>query len=224
MLPYKWLSILLPGIFVFLVHPVYAEGPAEFYNKGYAHTPFDKTKERSQKNGSKTATTNGAVESPVVEDEGDKAQRAIERRGQRGVKKANVMDDSEGIPILSIGVIVDVNDKAHYDEVTSNLIKTLDRSKIFAGTVYTLASFGPMSTHNYIKLHARGASLLTTDELPQRFQTVKLSPTYILQTKEGEILLEAVSDLDRFINAKGEFLEDPDPLKPRQRNAKGDAF
>lgn len=215
----RWLPNVLLIVSAFTLHVtvVLAEGPSEFYKQGYARTPMDSDKAVKQ---SKPKLDSKNPTPAVVNQPSDSKKPEFKKPV---FKLPNVMDEAEGTPILSIGVIVDLNDREHYEQVMSGLRETLDRTSILAGTVYTLSAGGPYMEDNFIHLYARGASLQSGTELPERYQHIALSPTYIVETNEGEILLEAVSELNRFVNARGEFLEDPNPLKGREK-PKGGSF
>ncbi|MBX7145098.1 MAG: hypothetical protein K1X79_11655 [Oligoflexia bacterium] len=114
---------------------------------------------------------------------------------------------TRAIPVNGIGLVVNSLVKEHYEETLSKLISLADMHKLKISTVYTMGDFEITTSSPALPaIVARGGVVRVVNEIPNGYD-ISLSPTYIVKTAEGEILLEAVPNLDRYFNNQGEFLE-----------------
>lgn len=117
--------------------------------------------------------------------------------------------EMEPIPVHSIGAILSSMDKEHFLECMKELTDVaIDTDRMIA-KIYTLGDMRNLeAAKGYIyKIVARSGELLVRDKVPKRYSKVTMSPTWILKTAKGEILLEATGPLAANFNSKGEFVD-----------------
>lgn len=111
------------------------------------------------------------------------------------------------LPVRSIGGVVNSLDAEHYAKSLQTLTEFAIAKNLDIGTIYTLgdmkiATDSPLVT----KVVARGGVVHIVSNVPKGYD-VNLSPTWIVKTDEGEILLEAVGPLEKYFNQAGQFLD-----------------
>ena len=62
------------------------------------------------------------------------------------------------------------------------------------------------TSQDLLRVFARGGAISIRSTVPEKYK-VKKSPSWILYTREGEILLEATGPLANNFNQKGEFID-----------------
>jgi hypothetical protein len=159
------------------------------------------------------------------------AESRSDLSGKDAVKPASGTISEDGLPeptrslaVNSIGLIVNSMEREHYEAALQNLIRLADSRGLTLSTIYTLGNFEIATRSPLLPgLVARGAILRVLNEIPPGYE-VTLSPSYIVKTPEGEVLLEAVSALEKYFSASGEFLDrEPKrtllPVRPPQAPA-----
>jgi hypothetical protein len=133
----------------------------------------------------------GAEQSSISEDEN--------QRDLTGLVRA--------VPVQAVGAILNSIDSAHYLKSLEQLTELAISRDLNIGTVYALGDLKVASENPYVgKIIARGGIVHIVSNVPKGYP-VSLSPTWIVKTAEGEVLLEAVGTLDKYFNKRGEFLD-----------------
>lgn len=108
-------------------------------------------------------------------------------------------------PVLSVGAIISCLNKKHLDDKISELLQVREEKKIELGQFYLMgckALEGPPAAAR--KIIGRGGDVfLGGTSWPDKYK-VSTSPTWIVDTAEGEHLIEGDS-LSKYINAEGEI-------------------
>jgi len=163
-----------------------------------------------------TATPTIAVEKKVsaAENKADFNEGPI---GEGNEADATPTPDTEQkippIPVHSIAAIFSSASKEHliacFKELTDVAIET-DR---LIDQVYTIGDMRNLDAARpyLLKMIGRNGQVQVSDELPKKYREVKMSPTYILKTEKGEIILEAAGPLIDNFNNKGEFVDKHSP-------------
>jgi hypothetical protein len=189
----------------FLSVTAYAES-GDFYKKDFAINPLGKEAHSRPKVNKDKGSKEASEQKPANPDwsfEGDMLYPP--KGGDKGTPAE--LTDLDAPKVQSIGVIVDVNTPEHFQSVADALVEMSDANDIVLGTVWALSATAIYMHPAYNKLHARGMIHNTVEKLPEKYSQVKNSPTYIIETEQGEILLEGVTKLDRYINSNGQFIE-----------------
>lgn len=110
--------------------------------------------------------------------------------------------------VTRVGAILNTLSVDHFREKLNELVEVLDKYDLDGGIIYTLGNIHNLSKVEEVSLVVvRGAIVEAVEELPEKYEQVTLSPTWILETAEGDILLEAVGPLGNHLNSKGEFID-----------------
>lgn len=114
---------------------------------------------------------------------------------------------TRAVPVNAIGLVVNSMQKDHYEETLAKLLALADNHKLKISTIYTLGDFEVATSSPALPaIVARGGVVRVVNEIPNGYD-ISLSPTFVVKTGEGEILLEAVPNLERYFNNQGDFLE-----------------
>ena len=199
-----------------------------FYDKNFAETPLKKREGGrfpdgsfpTPKSGSNTPeqylpdkSTQQQIEKLLKDSKSGEWQREMgaDNKSVAPMKSDAPQGDLTGlmraIPVRSIGGIINSLDAQHYTNSLQQLTDFARAKNLNIGTIYTLGDMRIATENpNVPKVVARGGVVRMVSNIPQGYN-VNLSPTWVLKTDEGEILLEAVGPLEKYFNQKGEYLD-----------------
>lgn len=136
--------------------------------------------------------------------------------GEAGGEQSSISDEDNqrdltglvrAVPVQSVGAILNSLDSAHYLKSLEQLTELAISRDMSIGKIYALGDLKVASENPYVgKIIARGGIIHIVSNVPKGY-AVSLSPTWIVKTAEGEVLLEAVGALDKYFNQRGEFLD-----------------
>lgn len=111
-----------------------------------------------------------------------------------------------GEKILSLGLIVNAVDEEHAKENIEELIGLAQTNAIALNTVFAVGGIAQakkdLPSVEYLWAKSQGARIKVTLGVPKQYD-VSLSPTWIVETEQGLVLLEGIGSLKRAINAEG---------------------
>lgn len=111
------------------------------------------------------------------------------------------------VPVKALGAIINSANAEHYEKSLAQLTDLAISKDMNIGTIYAIGDMRIASESPLMgKILARGGVVHIVSNIPKGYE-VNLSPTFIVKTEEGDVLLEAVSGLSRFFNQRGEFLD-----------------
>lgn len=120
---------------------------------------------------------------------------------------ASASDDKEGIKIIQIGLVSSAMNKEHLWENLQSLSDTVKRFDFLAGPIFMV---GPKKAYDRLELEAAmGRYSMSLPDVRQHGPAKRdfsMSPTWILRTTKGEVILEGLP-LSKYINSRGEFVE-----------------
>ena len=217
--------------------PSYADkaSPKQFYGEKYAKPKKGESADvRASFGGSKAANLptakNMLSESskPIVGDAKPVEKAEIEGEAApssggakeglvagKAVKEISGTFDKPGIKIEAIGIIVNADDVPHFAAHLKTLTRTALKLDIPIQKTLVMGDFlkfmrskesRDMVGDSLFWVPMLGSQLKPTRRFPKEYN-VKLSPTWILSTKKGEVLLEGVTNLKKYINSKGEYMD-----------------
>lgn len=124
--------------------------------------------------------------------------------------------EKDGIPLASIGLVVNARDREHFTKHLSNLIHiaaTFDLvvSQVAAVGYYVIGRENPSAdgfafSPQAIGLISVGGTIAPYNTLPKGFD-IERSPTWVFNTSQGTILLEGYEKFWLYLNKKGNFVE-----------------
>ena len=150
--------------------------------------------------------------------EKEKAQKS-----SNNIFASNNQEIVSGSKIISLGLVVNAINKKHFSQVMEKLMTTVDDFDLDAGQIYLNGIINESMYPLITPMVARGSIASSHFTIPEEFN-ISYSPTWIIQTSEGRILLEGVSNLRRYINKKGEFVEAGVPAEQRVGEREDNTF
>ena len=210
---FRFLSRFVIVAGTFLCADVYAEDlkvPKQFYEDGYAHTPLEKEA---------TSKSYKDREDIFREKEVSDTEQAVTATDKSYQADSTEVDESresitalaKAIPVKSLGVILNSLDFKHLQEKLDEMLEAAILYDYRLGFIYTIGDMlnvGNIPEDKMIALAMREGTLKIVGTIPGRYN-VKMSPTWILEVEDGEILLEATGPLAQHLNQRGEFLDKP---------------
>ena len=201
--------LICPVVFA---HDVFAqpkEGASKFYEKNYAKTPLKGEKRSSGNDGESETKTKpekkdaGRAEEPLIAVASDDEENSAPE-----LPVSIVPEDKPGVPVLSIGAVINSLDFTHFYRNLNSLSLLAQKHDFEIGRVYAIGDFQKMlaSAKMLGRLMARRGQLDWLPTVPEKFKITK-SPTWIVSTADGDFVIEGMPLLESFFNAKGEFVE-----------------
>lgn len=115
---------------------------------------------------------------------------------------------------LSITAILSAEDAELLTRKLSSLSKMAQEKRLVVKAVYVVGNLAnvPVALENLMQQDESGRLLMELGKIepspspPEKYK-VTTTPTWIVETEEGEIVLEGAPDLERYFNFSGQFLE-----------------
>jgi hypothetical protein len=111
-----------------------------------------------------------------------------------------------GEKITRIGAIINGMEEEHRNKMVAQLARYSVESSVPLGMIYIV---GPMLGKNNVGdsfvLALSGGTLEGVDAPPAPYTEIKRSPTWLIQTERGEIVVEGSPELTKFASPLGEF-------------------
>jgi len=149
-------------------------------------------------------------------------EKTLEKKGDI-IADSNDMELVSGNKIINLGLVVNGINKKHFTQVMEKFMTAVDDFDLDAGHIYFNGFYNTDDSSTTLPLVARGASVTFHYSIPEQFN-ISLSPTWIVQTADGLILLEGIKNLNRYINKKGEFVENGVPMEQRMSEREDNNF
>ncbi len=118
----------------------------------------------------------------------------------------DLRDNLEANPIRRISLVINAKEGPHLSDGITQLIDIASKYDLKIGTIYRIGwttALVPARTMPVFLV--QGGKFKDVDAPPAKYP-VKKSPTWIVETDKGEIILEGFPILDRFVNSKGQFV------------------
>lgn len=188
----------------------------EFYPRGHAAGVGQQNTGNPTSPGARTprpdnSTVNSADLAPPSDNPSEKSgfveleSGASEQGGGQGeVVESDVALDP--LPVSAIGLVIDCSSPEVVSEGISSLESLLSRFDLASGDVLLVGCTNPPSGDSVMRIAARGGILRMVGKPPQEFN-LKRSPSWILSTSKGLVILDGVKDPKRYLNSKGQFVE-----------------
>lgn len=124
--------------------------------------------------------------------------------------------------ISKISLVVNSLDRKHFDSTIRELIAVSQKTKIPVGEVIHIGDYSVASEAVIKEISSRGGNIFGATEPPPEYG-IQSSPTWILVTPNGKILLEGVRAVGLYIGPEGEFTERPlVPDRPPEVDVRGE--
>lgn len=209
-------KLSLTGVFLVisgaLVCPAAAQEKNPFFQKDFAKSPLEEKKPQLVPTALAVMTveaTAAAAEAPPAEDLAAITAKVEALQKGDPTKAPDLTALEKTHKVLAIGGIVNALDKAHLQEKMKELAEVAERFDFDIGKIWAVGTIPNITqTEEMLFLVARNGVVEAAEEAPARYK-VKLSPTWIVRTPEGEILLEGTGPLAQHFNLRGEFVEKP---------------
>ena len=124
-----------------------------------------------------------------------------------------------GIPVESISLIVNGLDKKHFFSCLKDLYELCERTGMRIDTVYVVGNLDSVidpalkamswprgvQDQPLIGINLYGGKLAVVEEPPKEYP-VRLSPSWVVNTKEGAYILEAIGGYKKYFNNRGQLV------------------
>lgn len=118
------------------------------------------------------------------------------------------LTELSGLKIDAASLILTTSDQANAERSYQEFLTLRDKFGIKLSEVYLIGDpRGLMRSEVIYSQGADGGMFRYLNEMPKAFESIKTSPTIILETNDGNILLEGFRSISSVFNAKGEFIE-----------------
>lgn len=170
-----------------------------FFKRGEANTVFQKNKQ------------NGFINNQENKKEPLPSQTAIKpaKKTQNNILQVRPTPSGEstakGKQVITIGAIIDGTNKRHYEQCIQSLFKLSDKFEFDLDKIYITSLLNNIDKESILSLLVRGATVSPVPAPPEEYN-VTASPTWIVQTEDGQVVLEGIVDLGRYFNSRGEFV------------------
>lgn len=188
------------------------ERRAPFYEKNFAKNPLDGGAAPGRPRGVRAPDETPIGPTPSGTEEPPQRDALAER--------IDLLSSKEVVPpveltaldkthkVRSIGAILNALDKAHFQEKIRELGDVVARFDFDVGFIWAIGSFENLTTtEDVAPLVARNGVIELADRPPERYAHVERSPTWIVRTPDGDIILEGTGPLAHHFNVRGEFIE-----------------
>lgn len=183
------------------------ESPKKFYERGYVHegsrdhaTPKP-TVARSQ------GMAPGEQETPVASATPVGEPSAVNPPPASTATAAPIAGDGERI--LSLSLLVAAHDPEHFAKVYQEYLDNSQRLKLPVRDVFLIGDPQPIFNTKALSRfeeHAIKPVIRYADSVPEPFRNAHSSPTLVVETRAGVVLLEGYRSLLEFFNERGEFV------------------
>jgi len=205
----------IAGIFAVLVGvaPVCAQERNPFFEKDYAKNPLEEKPTQGVRVPS-VAIPNAEGATPIPEVEADSTNpmdqlksklEALQSGEVAGPLDLTALERT--YKVISVGGILNALDKVHFQEKARELLEVVERHDLDVGFIWAVGSFDNLTTvPEMMSLVARNGVGELAERTTEKYATVKISPTWILRTPDGDIVLEGTGPLAQHFNVRGEFV------------------
>lgn len=196
------------------VAPLCAQERNPFFEKDYAKNPLE---EKPKGGGRVPPIARPDATNPVTPVEGDTAStnpmdqlksklEALQSGETTGPIDLTALEKTH--KVLAIGGILNALDKEHFQAKARELLDVVERHDLDVGFIWAIGSFDNLTTvPEMLNLVARNGVVELAEAPPEKYASVKLSPTWIVRTPDGDIVLEGTGPLAQHLNVRGEFVQ-----------------
>ena len=191
------------------------EQKRDFYNKDYAKTTFEDKGPAKRTPSKKLSTIAPSSNLNTFDSKSELSETSEAEEAETEVTSEQLsaeevqaeIDFAEGKPVTLVGLLINGEDAEHAMHNLKELSDMATKYDWSIGPIMTVGRFELPEARDFLaRLMARGGFISHFETMPERYKTVKFSPSWIIVTEEGEILLEAPGSLKKFFNKKGQLV------------------
>lgn len=191
--------------------------PKRIYEQGFVGGVFKQAGKPTPKTAKNRVTTETKEQEDAHEPAGLFEPEVQATPFSADAEQEDVFGDQRGTPVVWVGAILESSDSQHLKENLEELTSLSTRFDWMLGPVLIIGVPDKKIVAPYVlKISARSGVLQLRPEIPEKYKAVKQSPTWIVQTAKGQVLLEAVGNIKKFFNKKGELLIEKNPIKSEE--------
>lgn len=179
--------------------------PKSFYDSGYADSPLKGSPSESHKAQAPDRVV--APEARVkLRDSGHEDQTA--RTSTPATEFSKEKLSGKPLPINSLSLIVDTGDNEQVFTALHDMAELVVRYSIHPGAIFLYGNpqIPSDAPYDWVTLVTLGARISSQPDILEKYP-VKSSPSWIVDTPEGEIVLEGFSTPEQFLNSDGKFIQ-----------------
>lgn len=215
-------SFLVGAMVVVVATTASAQERKPFFERDFAKNPLEEGATARPERDRSAAQPDTASETTPEVSASDAVTRAKERidalsEGKESKGQTELTALATTHKVLSVGAVLNSLDKPHFEEKMKELLEVVDRYDFDVGFIWAIGSVQNLvNSPEAIYLVARRAMIEAAEAPPEHYK-ISMSPTWVIRTAAGEILLEATGPLAANFNAKGEFVERPNEMRVERK-------
>ncbi len=160
----------------------------------------------------------------VPNDTREKAQQSIlKNKGSITNNIPSTNTNHSGIKVLSLGVVINSLDENHLEKHLNTLIKTSTKFDLDINEVDFVGIDNDVTKKFGFAIISRFGEENFMSAPPIEYN-ITTSPTWILQTANGQILLEGIDNPEIYMNSQAEFIDSGKLPYQNDSNERGSSF
>ncbi len=133
---------------------------------------------------------------------------AADQSSDRELNSANPLEQAslEPLAIKRIHMLLDASERQHLFENLANYSNVLSQYHVSPGKVYIFGQpeIPSDAPYDWMRILAKGGKIGANYKIAEIYGITR-SPSWILETEEGDVVFEAYESIDRFLTHKGEL-------------------
>lgn len=179
----------------------------EVYKNNYANEIFGKTKQGAAKDSAGKSGRSEELAGNAADKDIGFVESNTSLEAPKEVEEDLSYESKEGNKIIWLGAIINSTDSKHTVEKLKELNEEANKYDLMVGPVFLVGNTDIASVHEMLgPLQKRQGLIDFRSEIPKKYKEVKSSPTWIMQTEKGQILLEGTGALKRNFNKSGQLV------------------
>lgn len=179
---------------------------AEFYPEGYVRSLMSVPQSFDQ----------STVDLSTGDTQQAHSKQASEPKLNGNVDSTQVMDakppkdNPVGVKVKRIGALFNTENQSEMEKNLATIIATANQINVRLGQIYFIITNLPdlSNAEEWMRPAAmRGAKIHFKLSPPEEYTKVKSTPSWIISTSKGDVMLEGVLDPRSYFNSHGEFVE-----------------
>jgi len=124
------------------------------------------------------------------------------------LRKVNDLFNTRGNKIKYISLIINADKILHTRQNIQRIHSLSKKHNLKIKDVYLIGNYHLGIDPQYLtSVFVMGGKLNLNRKVPKKYGAVSKSPAWILGTKDGDVIIEGINEIERYINNKGEFVE-----------------
>ncbi|MCB9030649.1 MAG: hypothetical protein H6619_06315 [Deltaproteobacteria bacterium] len=176
------------------------ETPKSFYPSGYVTTQKPQKQAKPKQVEAINQVEQNEIPSPT---EKEFVEISAEQESEDEDQQESDINEKP-IKIETLSLVLNGEDKDHFNNYLESFLGYIKRYKLTPGPIYSVGGLENMTSisQSWIQLVSHHGTIKVIEEAPYELTR---SPSWIVDTSEGRILLDGVTNFKKYLDAKGQF-------------------